>query len=198
MSEKSPAAPDKDSGPPDRPAVPKDAKHAKTDDSPAPGDPGNAGPRKLSASGFSMELSEIEREVREKLAGKNKALKKMTQEEVKAMWDAYTEEVTSPTVKAAFKEAVLDVRHPNCYIFVGTQIARTTIVHELAFINRLQAIYGHDIISIEVNIDPSLTPEQTEKPQKLFTGKEKFEYLQSINPLLRELRDRLDLKLDED
>lgn len=198
MSEKSSVAPDKDSRPPDRPAVPKDAKHAKTDDSPAPGDPGNAGPRKLSASGFSMELSEIEREVREKLAGKNKALKKMTQEEVKAMWDAYTEEVTSPTVKAAFKEAVLDVRHPNCYIFVGTQIARTTIVHELAFINRLQAIYGHDIISIEVNIDPSLTPEQTEKPQKLFTGKEKFEYLQSINPLLRELRDRLDLKLDED
>lgn len=150
------------------------------------------------SSVFGMDLSDLEKAVREELAKKRSEQRAMTQEDIEKMWGEYANEISSPTVKSVFKSAVLDVQDPVLYIFVGTEIARTTVIHEQDFLERLRTAYGHERISVEVNVDPSLAPEESEKPNKFLTTKEKYDKMTVTNPLINTLRERFDLKLDED
>lgn len=147
---------------------------------------------------FGMDLADLEKEVREELARKRSEQRQMTQEDIQKIWEEYSAGVSSPTVKSVFKAAVLDVQDPVLYVFVGTEIARTTIIHEQDFIERLRTTYGHERISMEVNVDPSMAPEESEKPNKFLTTKEKYDKMMATNPLINTLRERFDLKLDED
>lgn len=147
---------------------------------------------------FGMDYSDLERQVRKELEEKKKIQVTMTYEDVEKIWGEYAERVSSPTVKSVFSQAVIEVNDPTLTVRVGTEIARTTLLHEKDFIDKLREIYGYDRISIDILIDASLAPEDTPKPKKLLTTKEKYDIMMASNPLINQLRERFDLKLDED
>ena len=54
-------------------------------------------------------------------------------------------------------------------------------------------------LQIAIDIDPDLDrSKEIAKPKKLLTNREKFEILSAKNPLINELRDKLDLIPDQD
>ena len=122
----------------------------------------------------------------------------MDQEEVQTIWNEYMEASTSPTIRNVFKKAKLEVSDPVLQIFVGTDIEKNTILAEKEFIEILRDKYGHERLTLNIDLDPELAPEETEKPKKFLTTKEKYDKMKETNPLIDTFRKRFDLKLDED
>ena len=145
-----------------------------------------------------MNLSDLENNVRQELARKKQEQVIMTQNEIEVIWEEYSLGLSSPSVKTVFKRARLEVNDPVLQIFVGSDIEKNTILAETGFIEILREKYGHDRLTLNVNIDSSLAPEEKEKPNKFLTTKEKYDKMKEVNPLIDEMRKRFDLKLDED
>ena len=145
-----------------------------------------------------MNLSDLENNVRQELARKKQEQVKMIQEEVELIWKEYSAELSSQSVKTIFKKAVIEVSDPVLQIFVGSEIEKNTIMAETGFIEKLREKYGHDRLTLNIDLDSSLAPEEKEKPNKFLTTKEKYDKMRSTNPLIDDMRKRFDLKLDED
>lgn len=148
------------------------------------------------AMGFN--IAELESSVRQEISDQQNNRVELVLEEVQVLWDAYEKSTDSPSVKAIFQNARLQVEDPVLKIFVGTDIARNTILMEKDFIQILQDKYGQNRLTIKVELDPEMAPEEKVKPNKLLSTKEKYDKFVSTNPLIHELKDRFGLKLDED
>jgi hypothetical protein len=82
---------------------------------------------------------------------------------------------------------------------VGSILAKEAIRSELDIIDKLKNSFKDNQIKLIVEIDPELsTREEISKPKQLYSAKEKWDLLIAVNPLLEELKTKLELKIDED
>ena len=111
-------------------------------------------------------------------------------------WKAYIDQLESPSVKAAFQKANATVKDDiTIAVEVGSQMAKGMIQQEkelIPFIRKRIPIHN---LAMEINIDTTRSS-QLVKPKKLFSPKEKYEMMREKNPMVHELRLRLDLKPD--
>jgi len=111
-------------------------------------------------------------------------------------WAAYIEEIDSPSVKAAFTKASARVKDEvTIEVEVGSQMAKGMIQQEKNLIPFIRKRIPISNLAMEITIDTSKA-NQLIKPKKVFSAKEKYEMMREKNPMVHELRLRLDLKPD--
>jgi DNA polymerase-3 subunit gamma/tau len=120
-------------------------------------------------------------------------------ENILNLWNAYADSLDSPSVAITLKEAKITLEESRLRIRVGTQLARSRILEENKLLDQLREKFHNPRLSLAIDVDPSLAPEdQNNGPKKILTNKEKYEMLCAKNPLLQDLRKKLDLVVDHD
>ena len=112
------------------------------------------------------------------------------------IWATYVEKIDSPSVKAAFQKAEIRIKDEvTIEVEVGSQMAKGMIQQEKELIPFLRKHIPIANLAMEIKIDSSKAS-QLVKPKKMLSVKEKYEMMREKNPMVHELRLRLDLKPD--
>lgn len=129
---------------------------------------------------------------------RKKNLIPFTSETAMNFWERIVEEEPSASLKAILKHAVVEIELHAIKIFVGNVISRESIRAELKLDEKIRNTFSDKLIQYQIEIDPSLAEHEDKKPAKILSGKEKYELMLGKNPQLQVLKDKLQLKLDED
>ena len=115
-------------------------------------------------------------------------------------WRAYMESHSSPSLKQTMQEAIVDIQDEKTIrIKIGNQTGKNRITAEAVLLEGLRSLVRIPDMQIIIDIDPDLDKsKELIKPKKLLSNREKFEILSAKNPLINQLRDKLDLIPDQE
>lgn len=141
--------------------------------------------------------------IKKKLASEEKKISEnlldFNEDTVKQFWEKTISEQTSNSLISYMRLAKLSITDQSILVSVGSILAKEAIRSELDIIDKLKNSFKDNQIKLIVEIDPELsTREEISKPKQLYSAKEKWDLLIAVNPLLEELKTKLELKIDED
>ena len=119
-------------------------------------------------------------------------------ENLPQIWAEYFKQVTSPSLRNVAKNTILTIEGEDQIIAtVNSAMSKSLIQQELELMGFLREKLQHEKLLFTVKIDASAAiVDNTPKPTKLATPKEKYEKMKEINPLVEDLRRKFDLQLD--
>jgi DNA polymerase III subunit gamma/tau len=119
---------------------------------------------------------------------------------VQEFWKEFSENHSSQSLRHTLNEAIVDIKGEKTIIIrTGNQTGKNRLTAETNLLDGLRSLIRIPDLQIVVEIDPDLDKsKELIKPKKLLTSREKFEILSAKNPLMMELRDKLDLIPDQD
>ncbi len=115
-------------------------------------------------------------------------------------WKDFAENHSSPSLRQTMSEAIIEIKgEQTISIRTGNQTGKNRMLNETNLIEGLRSLIKLPELHIVIDIDPDLDrTKDIVKPKKLLTSREKFEILSTKNPLINQLRDKLDLIPDQD
>ena len=115
-------------------------------------------------------------------------------------WKDFAENHSSPSLRQTMTEAIIEIKgEQTIAIRTGNQTGKNRLLNETNLIEGLRGLIKLPDLHIVIDIDPDLDrTKDLVKPKKLLTNREKFEILSAKNPLINNLRDKLDLIPDQD
>jgi DNA polymerase III subunit gamma/tau len=128
------------------------------------------------------------------------AVSKLTYENLLDSWKKYAETHESPSTKSAILNAQLDLNGTRIMARVGTELAVGFIQSEQRLPDFLRFDLSTPMLTLEVTMDASLTPEDTKlspSVKKYLSPREKLKLMMEVNPLVKDLALKLNLKPDE-
>jgi DNA polymerase III subunit gamma/tau len=140
-----------------------------------------------------LEAAELE------ISSKQKEAKTLDIAEVQLIWSQYVDSIESPTTRAIIDNIILSVDDQKIVGYVPSNISKEEIQHEAPLYQKLRDHFNQNDLMIKIVVDREKFP-GIEEPvaRKLFTAKEKYDHLISINPLLDNLIDELGLSPEQD
>ncbi|MEL6986934.1 MAG: hypothetical protein AAGK97_03805, partial [Bacteroidota bacterium] len=143
-------------------------------------------------------LSSLKKQILEKEANL-KVVNEIKLETVLNIWENYAKRNESPSVRNILRSADVKVDKKKINVKVAKRLHKEIIQQEMDLFQNLRDALEIQNLEINLSIDDSMEiPDNLEKPKKLWTIKEKYETMRDINPLVHELRKRLDLKVDNE
>ena len=113
-------------------------------------------------------------------------------------WKSYIGTIESQNVKAVFQKATLSIKNEHTiHVEVGSKFAKGMIQQEKELIPFLRKHIPISDLAMEINIDASKA-NQLIQTKRILSVKDKYELMRKKNPMVHELRLRLDLKPDND
>jgi DNA polymerase-3 subunit gamma/tau len=111
-------------------------------------------------------------------------------------WQAFIKTIDSPSVRAAFAKAKVMVKNEfTIGIEVGSKMAKGMIQQEKELVPFIRKHFPISNLALEIDIDQEKS-QQLIPTKKILSIKEKYEIMREKNPMVHELRLRLDLKPD--
>jgi DNA polymerase III subunit gamma/tau len=128
------------------------------------------------------------------------SVSKLTFENLQESWKKYTETHESPSTKYALQTTKLGLEGKKIVAKVGSTLMVGMIQQE----NKLGDFLRFDLndagLMLEVTYDPSLAPEESATappPKRYLTPRDKLKLMMEVNPLVKDMAFRLNLKPDE-
>jgi DNA polymerase III subunit gamma/tau len=128
------------------------------------------------------------------------AVSKLNYENLLDSWKKYAETHESPSTKTAILNAQLDLEETKITARVGTELAVGFIQSELRLPDFLRFDLSTPHLTLEVKLDNALTPEEsklTPSVKKYLSPRDKLKLMMEVNPLVKDLALKLNLKPDE-
>jgi DNA polymerase III subunit gamma/tau len=127
------------------------------------------------------------------------AVSKLSYENLVESWKKYAESRESPSAKMAILGAQLDLVEKKIVARVGTELAMGFIQSEFKLCDFLRFDLSEQSLTLEVKYDQSLAPDEAATPQakKFLSPREKLKLMMEVNPLVKDLAVKLNLKPDE-
>lgn len=181
------------------------------DEPPAPSREGEGKPgpatstvKKLPTSMVSMpkigSIDSIGKLIEEEEAILAQTVSKLSYENLLDSWKKYAETRESPSTKLALLNAQLDLEDTKVTARVGTKLAIGFIQSEGGLSEFLRFDLNEARLTLEAILDESLTPEDlkaTNAVKRYLTPREKLKMMMEVNPLVKDLAVKLNLKPDE-
>jgi DNA polymerase-3 subunit gamma/tau len=144
-------------------------------------------------------IDSIAQMIEEEEAILKQAVSKLSYENLVESWKKYAETHESPSTKTALSSAHLDLVDTKVIARVGTELAMGFIQQELRLPDFLRFDLSEPQLTLEVRYDTSLTPEEVKSapPKKFLTPRDKLKLMMEVNPLVKDLAFKLNLKPDE-
>jgi len=119
---------------------------------------------------------------------------------VQEFWKEFSENHSSQSLRHTLNEAVVEIKGEKMIVIrTGNQTGKNRLTAESNLLDGLRSLIRIPDLQIVLEIDPELDKsKELIKPKKLLTSREKFEILSAKNPLMLDLRDKLDLIPDQD
>ena len=119
---------------------------------------------------------------------------------VQEFWKEFSENHSSQSLRHTLNEAVVEIKGEKIIVIrTGNQTGKNRLTAESNLLDGLRSLIRIPDLQIVLEIDPELDKsKELIKPKKLLTSREKFEILSAKNPLMLDLRDKLDLIPDQD
>lgn len=152
------------------------------------------------ADKISLRLEDFEEAVAVEEAEKAGQESRLTLDNARSEWVAFAELNPSPTLRQAMAGATLRLEDQTLIATVGLSVHRGLILEELSrLLDTLRARLQDTALKIRVDIDEAKIAEMqaAAQPKKPLTTKEKLDKMREVNPLVTDLLQRFDLKLDE-
>jgi len=144
-------------------------------------------------------LNALISQIKTEEAEKAEARKNLSLEAIETIWEEYMENNTSKSVTTALKLGKKELDRTILRVAVPSGLIRDMILQETLLLDRIREELGIDNLSLDVKVDLSKFPDY-EEPQtkKMLTNKEKYEVMLEKNPLLADLKNKFNLKVDKD
>ncbi len=115
-------------------------------------------------------------------------------------WREFAEKHSSQSLRQTMNEALIEIKDGTIILVrTGNQTGKNRLTAESNLLEGLRSLARIPDLQIVIDIDPDLDKsKELVKPKKLLSNREKFEILAIKNPLIFELRDKLDLIPDQD
>ncbi len=144
-------------------------------------------------------IDDLLSQAKEEVNSKANEAKELTLEELLTIWNEYAESISSPTTQAIVKNIQLKIVENKVVGAVPSSIAKEEIQQETDLYTKIRDYFNQNDLMIEIEVDRELFPDAIEEPtRKLYTSKEKYDHLVTVNPDLDAFIDTLDLKPDQD
>jgi hypothetical protein len=130
-----------------------------------------------------------------------KVIEPLTLEKGLQIWKEYTTTHASTDIKAIMDEAKLAVTDNQQYLVVsvGSTLLKGILEEEQALSSFFHQSIANDKVFMRIEVDSSLKPVETEAPvlNIALTDREKYQKLLTQNVHLETLRQKFDLRFDE-
>ncbi|MEP7195093.1 MAG: DNA polymerase III subunit gamma/tau [Saprospiraceae bacterium] len=114
-------------------------------------------------------------------------------------WDKILLDQKSKTLQDYMRSSKFVLNNLEIVIQVGSILGLESIKTELRLEDEISKIFLGEKLTLRVEIDAELSNrEEIIKPKKLYSAKEKWDLMITVNPLLEDLQKSLELKLNED
>jgi len=143
-------------------------------------------------------IEDILKEAEAEVAVNKDVKKEVNIEEVDDIWNSYVSTIESATTSGILNTVIRKVLDGKILITVPSNIAKEEIQQEATLYANLRDHFNQTDLAINIEVDREQFPGMAEaNATKLVTPKEKYDHLKAINPLVDDLIEKLDLKLDE-
>ncbi|MBL7815114.1 MAG: DNA polymerase III subunit gamma/tau [Saprospiraceae bacterium] len=124
---------------------------------------------------------------------------KLSVENLSESWKKYAETHESPSTKAALQAAQLDLNEKKVTARVGSTLMVGIIQQEYRLPEFLRFDLNDSALLLEIVYDETLAPQETKAApvRKFLTPRDKLRLMMEVNPLVKDLAIRLNLKPDE-
>ena len=145
-------------------------------------------------------IGNLRQKAEDKHEEEKKKIPVLTLTPVLDFWKEFMEHHSSPSVRQTMAEAIIEIKNENTiYIRTGHQIGKNRLTAESNLLDGLRSLVRLPDLQIVIDIDPDLDKNrEIIKPKKLLSNREKFDLLSAKNPLIHQLRDKLDLIPDQE
>ena len=128
------------------------------------------------------------------------SVSKLTYDNLVESWKKYTETHESPSTKYALQTTKLALEGKKIIAKVGSTLMVGMIQQENKLGDFLRFDLNDAALMLEVTYDPSLAPEESTTappPKRYLTPRDKLKLMMEVNPLVKDMAFRLNLKPDE-
>ncbi len=128
------------------------------------------------------------------------AVSKLSPENLKDSWLKYAEAHESPSTKLALRSTELDLDGTEVKARVGSELAVGLVKSELRLADFLRFDLSEPNLTLEIQYDKDLAPEDltpVSTLKKFLSPREKLKTMMEVNPLVKDLAVKLNLKPDE-
>jgi DNA polymerase III subunit gamma/tau len=149
---------------------------------------------------ISLRLEDFEEAVAVEEAENATRESRFTLDNAKASWSEYTALVESPTLRQALTSAKLSLNDKTLVATVGLSVHRGLLLEEnTRLLDYLRSQLHDPSVKLSIELDEVRAAEiqAQNEVKKPLTTKEKFEKMREINPLVTDLLQRFDLKLED-
>lgn len=120
-------------------------------------------------------------------------------EVINKVWDEHIEKVDSPSTKATLEKVITSISDEGIHVIVPSSVSKEEISQELQLYQNLRDRFNNNELNIIIAIDRSKFPDLIDNQgTKMYTMKEKYDYLSEKNPELANLVRKLKLKVDQE
>ncbi len=124
---------------------------------------------------------------------------KLDLELVQNAWNEHRNTVSSPSAKATLEKVVLSISESVIKVVVPSGVSKEEISQEISLYQKLRKIFNNNDLNIIVDIDRGQFPDMSEdQSAKMYTMKEKYDYLTTKNSELDNFVKKLNLKIDQE
>jgi DNA polymerase III subunit gamma/tau len=128
------------------------------------------------------------------------SVSKLSLENLLESWKKNAETHESPSTKYALQTAQLSLEGKKITVRVGSTLMVGMIKQELKLSDFLRFDLNDHALTLEVVYDPALAPEESTTappPKRYLTPRDKLKLMMEVNPLVKDMAFRLNLKPDE-
>jgi DNA polymerase-3 subunit gamma/tau len=145
-----------------------------------------------------LDLNKIKEKIQIEERQKKENLLELKQESFLIFWNQLIAEQKSNSLRMFMSQAEITVTQQNIAIKVGSAMSREALRHDLKLDERIRMSFREENVIATIEVDSAMA-EREEKSQtkRLYSGKEKWEMLVEANPKLAELKEKLELTIDE-
>ncbi len=145
-------------------------------------------------------LGSLRQKAEDKHEEEKKKIPVLTLTPVLDFWKEFMENHSSPSLRLTMAEAIIEIKgEKTILIRTGHQTGKNRLTAESNLLDGLRSLVRLPDLQIVIDIDPDLDKNrEIIKPKKLLSNREKFDLLSAKNPLIHQLRDKLDLIPDQE
>ena len=154
---------------------------------------------KLITSSLLGSIDDLLEETQKELGNINDEVIPLDLETVKEVWNTHKESVESPSTKATLEKVIISIDDEVIHVIAPSTVSKEEIAQELHLYQKLRDKFNNKLLNIIIEVDRSQFPELSDQENtRMYTMKEKYDYLVKKNPELNNLVEALKLKVDQE
>ncbi len=142
-------------------------------------------------------LDALLKEVKEEEKNKQSERVEVTLDRVKEFWKEYTQACEQDSVKTVMRLTRLSVDGHEITATVGSSLAENTLRQESRIMDFLREKFHTKSLVLAINVDQAQAPKTPKRKKVALSDMDKFKKMHEVNPLIKEMQERFDLRFDE-